>query len=61
MEELAKVARGLRQLLLSYGPVWYTSEADDRLRKALAEADSALRFSAFQLGEARNYVDTSRC
>jgi len=45
-KELVKVARGLRLLLLNYGPPWYTSEADGRLRKALAEAHSALRSSA---------------
>jgi DNA polymerase III alpha subunit (gram-positive type) len=45
MKELIEVARSLHQLMLSYGPLWYTAETDARLRKALARADSALTAS----------------
>ena len=45
MKELTEVARNLHELLLSYGPVWYTAEIDARLGDALAEADSALAAS----------------
>ena len=43
VEELATVLRSLQRLLLDYGPPWYTSKADDGLRKALADADLVLR------------------
>ena len=42
VRELADVLRSVRRLLLDYGPAWYTAETDDQVRKALAEADSAL-------------------
>jgi len=42
VEELATVLRSLQRLLLDYGPPWYTSEIDNRLRKAQAEAESVL-------------------
>jgi hypothetical protein len=42
-KELADVLRSLHRLLLDYGPEWYTTEIDNRVRKALAEADSVLR------------------
>jgi len=42
VRELADVLRSLQRLLLDYGPAWYTAESDDRLRKALAKADSFL-------------------
>jgi hypothetical protein len=45
MRELTEVARSLHELLLSYGPLWYTDETDARLCNALAEADSALTVS----------------
>ena len=40
--EVADVLRSLHRQLLDYGPAWYTAESDDRLRKALAKADSFL-------------------
>ena len=46
LRELAKVVHSLHSLLESYGPIWYTSETDARIRNALSEADSALRSSA---------------
>ena len=54
VKDLAEVVRNLHQLLQSYGPVWYTGEADARLRNALAEADSALRSCIIQRGRYRN-------
>jgi hypothetical protein len=42
VKELANVLDGLHRLLLDYGPSWYTSEIDDRLRKAQPEAESIL-------------------
>jgi len=50
IRELTQVARSLHQLLESYGPLWYTTELDTRLRNALAEADSTL--AASQAGSA---------
>jgi hypothetical protein len=46
---LTEVVRSLHQLLQDYGPQWYASETDARLRDALAEVDSALRSSVIQL------------
>lgn len=46
LKELAEVVHNLHQLVGSYGPTWYTSETDARIRNALSEADSALRSSA---------------
>ena len=40
VQELASVLRSLHRLLLDYAPPWYTSNIDDRLREALANADS---------------------
>jgi hypothetical protein len=42
LKALADVLDGLHRPLLDYGPPWYTSEIDDRLRKAQAEAESVL-------------------
>ena len=42
VKELANVLVALHRLLLDYGPPWYTSEIDNRLRKAQAEAESVL-------------------
>jgi hypothetical protein len=41
-KELADVLRSLHRLLLDYGPEWYITETDNRVRKALANADSVL-------------------
>jgi hypothetical protein len=45
LKEIAKVIADLHQLLQSYSPAWYTEEMDARMRKALAEANSALAAS----------------
>jgi len=39
VKELASVLSILHSLLVDYGPPWYTSDVDHRLRKALAEAE----------------------
>ena len=57
VKDLADVVRSLQQLLQGYGPLWFTSEIDARLRDAIAEADSALRPSGIQR---RQYPDARR-
>jgi len=54
MKELVEVVSSLRQLLLDYGPLWYTEETDARVHNALAEADSALPSSVIQRGRYPN-------
>jgi len=42
VKDLADILRSLHRLLLDHGPPWYTNEVDERLRKALAKADSVV-------------------
>lgn len=37
--ELAELLRELQQLLLEYGPIWYTKTMNDRILEKLAAAD----------------------
>ena len=39
VKELASVLSILHRLLVDYGPPWYTSDIEHRLRKALADAE----------------------